>query len=86
MKLVEELYDMYKDHITGDEEDAFIIIEGVLSELSDKDLKTIFNQASYKERYSILLHYLYHEFISLAAEKGLGTTNNEDDQISKNLH
>ncbi|WP_430383830.1 DUF6154 family protein, partial [Acinetobacter baumannii] len=39
MKFVDELFELYKNHLTGDEEDALIIINGILHDFNDRDIK-----------------------------------------------
>ncbi|MCD8501812.1 MAG: DUF6154 family protein [Bacillaceae bacterium] len=38
MKRIDEMFDMYKNHLTGDEEDLLIIIYGMLENYTVVDL------------------------------------------------
>lgn len=80
MKFIEDLYDLYKNHLTGDEEDAIIIIEGVMQDFSQKDLVGFISGLSEKEKHEMVGLYLYEKFRLKATEEGIGTTRNNDDQ------
>lgn len=82
MKFIEDLFDFYKNHLTGDEEDAAIIIEGIMQDFSQKDLNGFFAGLSEKEKFEMVGLYLYEKFRLKAAEEGIGTTRNNDDQNS----
>ncbi|MBP3950431.1 DUF6154 family protein [Bacillus suaedae] len=80
MKFADELYEMYKNHLTGFEEDAIIIVEGILEDFSVSDVNTLIDSLSTHERYEMFALYLYESFKLKVAEEGIGTTRNEDDQ------
>ncbi|GAE24983.1 hypothetical protein JCM9140_951 [Halalkalibacter wakoensis JCM 9140] len=80
MKFVDELYDLYKNHLTGDEEDALIIINGILHDFDDRDIKKLIDGMPDQERFEMLALYLYEKFRIKVAEEGIGQTRNKDDQ------
>ncbi|UTW69047.1 hypothetical protein KHA80_17920 [Anaerobacillus sp. HL2] len=43
MKLIDDVFEMYKNHLTGDEEDLLFIIYGLLEGVNKKDLEKIFH-------------------------------------------
>ncbi|KHF40005.1 DUF6154 family protein [Halalkalibacter okhensis] len=80
MKFVDELFELYKNHLTGDEEDALIIINGILHDFNDRDIKHLVDTMPDQERFEMLALYLYEKFRIKVAEEGIGQTGNADDQ------
>lgn len=80
MKFVDDLYHLYKDHLTGDEEDALIIIDGIIRDFSDEDIKKLISDLPTKEQFEMLSLYLYEKFRLKIANEGIGQTLNSDDQ------
>ncbi|MFB4166056.1 DUF6154 family protein [Alteribacillus sp. JSM 102045] len=86
MEFVDNLYDLYKNKLTGDEEDALIIIEGILQTFSSKDVDELMDKLSDQERYDMLALFLYEKFRQKLAEEGIGQTKNRDDVNTKYYH
>ncbi|ARK30605.1 DUF6154 family protein [Halalkalibacter krulwichiae] len=87
MKFINNLYQLYKDQLTGDEEDALIIINGILQNFSDEDIHKLISDMSNREQFEMFSLYLYEKFRIKVAEEGLGQILNQDDQDdSKFLH
>ncbi|MDE5414411.1 MAG: DUF6154 family protein [Bacillaceae bacterium] len=86
MKFVDDLYEMYKNHLTGDEEDAYIIVDGILQEISKEDVKKLIDELSDNERFEMFGMYLYETFRLKVAQEGIGETLNEDDQGKGYIH
>lgn len=80
MKLIDDLYELYKDHLTGDEEDALIIINGIIRDFSSEDIKKLISDMPEREKFEMLSLYLYERFRLKVAEEGVGQTINRDDQ------
>jgi len=80
LKFVDDLYHLYKDHLTGDEEDALIIIDGIIRDFSDEDIKKLISDLPTKEQFEMLSLYLYEKFRLKIANEGIGQTLNSDDQ------
>ncbi|MFC0562455.1 DUF6154 family protein [Halalkalibacter alkalisediminis] len=80
MKFIDDLYHLYKDHLTGDEEDALIIIDGIVRDFSDEDIKKLISELPTKEQFEMLSLYLYEKFRLKIANEGIGQTLNRDDQ------
>ncbi|WP_078428184.1 DUF6154 family protein [Alkalihalobacterium alkalinitrilicum] len=86
MKFVDDLYTMYKNHLTGDEEDALIIIDGILQEISEAGIEKLIHELSDDERFEMFGMYLYEKFQLKISEEGIGQTTNEDDQGKGYVH
>ncbi|WP_100408073.1 DUF6154 family protein [Bacillus solitudinis] len=80
MRFVDDLYKLYKNHLTGDEEDAYVIIRGILLEFSDNDIEKTMKDMSEHERFEMFSLYLYEKFRLKVAEEGIGQTKMADDQ------
>ena len=78
MDLIDKLYELYKNELTGNEEDAFIIIEGILEDLSDDDIQQLITDLSARDRYEMMALYLYEQLRLKIAEEGIGTTTNRE--------
>ncbi|WP_209123787.1 DUF6154 family protein [Alkalihalobacillus sp. BA299] len=86
MKFIDDLFAMYKNHLTGDEEDAFIIISGILQEFNIGDIEKLIKELSDEERFEMFGLYVYERFRLKVAQEGVGDTNNEDDQSDGYIH
>lgn len=86
MKLVEELYEMYKNHLTGDEEDAFVLIHGLLQDFDEHAVDQVIKDLSEIEKFEMLALYLYECFRLKVADEGIGQIKNKDDQGMKYFH
>jgi hypothetical protein len=58
LKTIEEIYQLYKDQLTGDEDDAVIIISSLLSELTREELYMFIEELSRDELYDMLGSYM----------------------------
>ena len=86
MKFIEDLYELYKNHLTGDEEDVIHIIEGVLKDFRKEDVDDFFNELEVKDKYEMLGVFLYEKFRLKVVEEGVGETLNQDDQKGRFYH
>lgn len=80
MKRIDEMFDMYKNHLTGDEEDLLIIIYGMLENYTVVDLNQFFQELDEEERFEIVTLYLYEKLRLKMEQEGIGHIGNEDDQ------
>ena len=78
MDLIDKLYELYKNELTGNEEDAFIIMEGILEDLSDDDIQQLITDLSARDRYEMMALFLYEQLRLKIAEEGIGTTTNRE--------
>ncbi|MGP7818367.1 DUF6154 family protein [Niallia sp. 01092] len=58
MKLVEELYNLYKHKLTGDEEDIDMLAFAFLEEMTREDLLHIIQELNEQELYDLMGLYL----------------------------
>jgi hypothetical protein len=86
MKLIDDVYEMYKDHLTGDEEDVLAIIYGVLEGFKNEDLVNLYNDLNHEEKFEMTVLYLYEKLRFKLAEEGIGHMGNGDDQGNQILH
>jgi ribosomal 50S subunit-associated protein YjgA (DUF615 family) len=72
MKFLDEVYDYYKNLLTGDEEDTVAIIIGLLEEHSREDLMTLIEQMSDDEMYHMVVLYLVEMLRRRMVSDGVG--------------
>ncbi|PLR79431.1 hypothetical protein CU633_00195 [Bacillus sp. V3-13] len=58
MKLVDELYELYRDKLTGDEEDIDMLAFAFLEEMSYEDLLSLIKEMDKQELYDLMGIYL----------------------------
>ncbi|MFT8319790.1 MAG: DUF6154 family protein [Bacillus sp. (in: firmicutes)] len=58
MKLVDELYNLYKNKLTGDEEDIDMLAFAFLEEMTREDLLHIIQELNEQELYDLMGLYL----------------------------
>ncbi|MBX6396279.1 MAG: hypothetical protein IRY98_11385 [Alicyclobacillaceae bacterium] len=74
MRFVDDLYALYKDQLTGDDEDAVIIVSGVLQELSRAELLALVNELDREELFQMLGRYLIDRLREKMNREGFGTS------------
>lgn len=77
MKFVDNMYNLYKDQLVGDEEDALIIVSGLLEELDRKHLMELIDEVDDYEMFEMLGNYLVYKLRLKMAEEGSGRNNME---------
>jgi hypothetical protein len=70
MKFVDQLYELYKNRLSGDEEDAMIIVSSILTELDREHLMEIIREMSYAEMYEMLGTYLVNKLHAKLIKEG----------------
>lgn len=70
MKFVDELYEYYKNHLSGDEEDALIIVSSILSELDREHMLEIIREMGYTEIFEMLGTYLVNKLNAKLIKEG----------------
>lgn len=58
MKIVDELYELYRHKLTGDEEDIDMLTFAFLEEMSREDLLNIIHELNNQELYDLMGLYL----------------------------
>lgn len=84
MKFIDQLYELYKNQLTGDEEDVVIIVSGILSELNKEELQDLIKDLSHEEIYQMLGTYMVDRLRIKLIEKGAGVP--EDAFSSDRVH
>ncbi|MFN7251749.1 MAG: DUF6154 family protein [Anaerobacillus sp.] len=84
--MIDDVYEMYRNHLTGDEEDILIIIYGVLDGFKTEDLVKLFQDLNYEEKFEMTVLYLYEKLRLKMAEEGIGHIGYGDDQGNNILH
>jgi len=77
MKFVDNMYNLYKDQLVGDEEDALIIVSGLLEELERSHLMELIDEMDDYEMFEMLGNYLVYKLRVKMAEEGIGHNNME---------
>ncbi len=72
MKLVNQLYHHYKDQLVGDEEDAAIIVSGILESLAKDDLLAMIQELEREELYEMLGRYMVDQLREMMTQEGVG--------------
>lgn len=58
MRFLDQLYEMYKGHFRGDEEDIIAVVVGVLEEQSRQDLYRLIDEMDDEELFHMLAMYM----------------------------
>lgn len=72
MKIIDEIYEMYRDKLTGDEEDADIIAFSVLEQFDREDLLALLNDLSDQELNNLVGFYMIENLKAKMARDGIG--------------
>jgi hypothetical protein len=72
MKLVDELFELYRDKLTGDEEDIDMLAFAFLEEMEHEDLLHIIQEMDKQELYNLMGVYLIESLKSKFAQQEYG--------------
>ncbi|WP_462411238.1 DUF6154 family protein [Neobacillus sp. Marseille-QA0830] len=72
MKLVDELYEMYRNKLTGDEEDIDMLAFAFLEEMSHGDLLALIQDMDKQELYNLMGIYLIESLKGKFAQENYG--------------
>ncbi|MBU8908356.1 DUF6154 family protein [Desertibacillus haloalkaliphilus] len=86
MELVNKLFKMYQNHFTGDEEDAFIIVSGLVEEFEREDFFEYINSMSDDDIHDMFRLFLYAKLRDKMADEGIGYNRMENDPDSGFIH
>lgn len=86
MKLIDDLYKMYSHILTGDEEDADIIVFSVLEALNREDILELIEDMDEQELYSMVGLYMLEKFKRKMADEGIGENRMLTEDEIKTLH
>ena len=74
MKFIDDLYEYYKDRLTGDEEDAEAVAMSILDELNRRDVLKLICEMTDEELLGMFGLYLFESLKAKMAREGLGAT------------
>ncbi|WP_227874354.1 DUF6154 family protein [Tumebacillus algifaecis] len=86
MKFVNDLYSHYREQLVGDEEDAVVIVSGILEELKSDHLLDIIRQMNRQELYEMLGRYLVEQLREKMTKEGVGKHRGEITTSSGDIH
>lgn len=86
MKLVDDLFQMYRNHLTGDEEDAPAIVMSVLEDFNRKDLLKLIKEMKEHELYQMVGLYMVENLKYKMAREGIGEMNMETGRDVTRFH
>lgn len=72
VKLVDEIYEFYRDKLTGDEEDIDILTFALLEEMSYDDLLNLIKELDKQELYNLVGIYLIESLKGKFASEDFG--------------
>lgn len=72
VKLVDEIYEFYRDKLTGDEEDIDILTFALLEEMSYEDLLNLIKELDKQELYNLVGIYLIESLKGKFASEDYG--------------
>lgn len=75
MSFVDEIYAMYKNRLTGTEEDAVALVLNLLEDHSKSDLLSLIKKMEDEEVYQMVAMYLIEILKLKMAQEGVGGTN-----------
>lgn len=72
MKLIDELYEMYRNKLTGDEEDIDMLAFAFLEEMTHEDLLSLLHDMEKQELYDLMGIYLIESLKAKFAQEEYG--------------
>ncbi|HWJ78327.1 MAG TPA: DUF6154 family protein [Niallia sp.] len=75
MKIVDELFNLYKNKLTGDEEDIDMLAFAFLEEMTKEDLLHIIQELNEQELYDLMGLYLIESLKGKFAREDYGQAN-----------
>ena len=85
MKFINDLYDLYKDQLVGDEEDAVALVLYTIQDHSREDLLSLIHEMSDDEVYQMVGQFLINQLKDKMAKEGLGQ-HRPSSRDRKNIH
>lgn len=85
MKLVDELFEMYRNKLTGDDEDIDMLAFAVLEEMNREDLIQLINDLSTQELYNLIGVYLIETLKEKFAQEEYGQHRPQQTSV-RNIH
>lgn len=86
MKFIDDLYNLYRDHLTGDDEDAIALVLGVLQEQDREDMLNLVQDMNEDEVFQMLSMFLIELMRQKMATEGVGNNTLNTDPTSDTFH
>ena len=86
MKFIDDLYNLYRDHLTGDDEDAIAIVLGVLQEQDRGDMLKLIKDMDEEEIFQMLSMFLIELMRQKMATEGVGSSTLDTDPTRDTFH
>lgn len=86
MKLVDDLYELYRDKLTGDEEDVDILAFSILEDFTHDDLVDLARQMNEEELKGLMAYYIIEKLKVKMIKEGLGRSKMLNVDELQNLH
>ncbi len=78
MRFIDRLYDLYRDHLTGDEEDLVAVVVNVLQDLDREEMIRLMADMDDEEIYQMLGMFLVEMLRLKVADEGAGRHDSEN--------
>lgn len=86
MSFVDEIYEMYRNHLTGDEEDAVALVLNLLQEHKKSDILKKVQEMDDYEIFQMFAMYLIEMLKAKMAQEGVGDSNFKSQLSNTRLH
>lgn len=86
MKFINQLYQLYKDKLTGDEEDIYVIVEGIFEDFKRKDYIKLIDDLDNEQLEEMVAYYMIELLRRRIADDGLGHVTMDTDIEGNLLH
>ncbi len=86
MRFVNDIYEMYRNHLTGDEEDAVALVLHLLQEHSKKDILNKVKEMEEDEIFQMFAMYVIELLKVKINEEGVGSSDFKERPSSTRYH
>ena len=86
MKLVDELFELYRDKLTGDDEDIDMLAFAVLEEMNREDILHLIQDLTTQELYNLIGVYLIESLREKFAQEEYGQHRPHPTVNTRNIH
>jgi len=86
MKIVDEIYAMYRNVLRGDEEDILALVMGLFLDHSREDLLAMIQGLSKEELLQMVTLYTYQLLRLKLSREGMGDPPDKDEQAVRRFH
>jgi hypothetical protein len=86
MKFVDDLFKLYRNHLTGDDEDAIEIVLSLFADHKREDLEVFISDLSDEELFQMVSIYVIEMIKRKMTEEGLDTFKAKEIPQDPNIH